>query len=50
MSDLFEQLETWGSTCWEPGCEWESPERFTRSEAMTDSEQHRELHNSEGTY
>ncbi|WP_336642303.1 hypothetical protein [Microbacterium sp. MMO-56] len=42
MSTLLDEIETYGTTCWEPLCEWEAPERFTRSEAMADADAHRD--------
>lgn len=46
MSDLLDNLETYGSTCWAPLCEWESPERFTRAEAVRDYDEHAAWHRS----
>jgi hypothetical protein len=44
MADLLDSIETYGSTCWEPLCDWDSPERFTRGEAMEDAAAHRKFH------
>lgn len=36
MSTLLEGVETYGSTCPMPLCEWDSPERVTAGEAVDD--------------
>lgn len=47
MSDLLDAIETYGSTCWVPLCEWESPERFTREEAVRDYDEHAAWHRAQ---
>lgn len=44
MTDLLDDVDTYGSTCWVPLCEWDSAERFTRVEAVRDYDDHASRH------
>ncbi len=44
VADLFDTIETYGTTCWVADCEYDAPERFTRAEAIADGEAHDAWH------
>jgi len=44
VADLFESIETYGTTCFVVDCEYDAPERFSRSEAVADGEAHAAWH------
>lgn len=44
MPDLFDAIDTYGTSCYVLDCEYDAPERFSRTEAMADGEAHAAWH------